>query len=81
MCSGYFSPTSIFATCRRTWPAGGSSGFLQIQAEAGDGGAAAAANGTVVGRIAVPIEWSEVPEDAQYRVALKLQRVSWRLDC
>ena len=57
---------------------GGSSGFLQIKADAGGG---AAANGTVVGRIAVPIEWSEVPEDAQYRVALKLQRVSWRLDC
>ena len=51
---------------------GGSSGFLQIQADAGDG-AAAAANGTVVGRIAIPIEWSEVPEDAQYWVALKLQ--------
>ena len=56
------------------------SGFLQIKADAGDG-AAAAANGTVVGHITVPIEWSEVPEDAQYRVALKLQRVSWRLDC
>ena len=45
-----------------------SSGFLTV--ESGAGGVEA--NGVVVGTIAVPIQWSAVPDDAQYRIGMEL---------